>query len=58
MSIYDLNCAELIHDFVELNLNDFCYQNIDFDCSEFEYALMHFSAFKAWAQSLGYDITC
>lgn len=57
MSIYDWNCAELIHDYVGLHFNDFCYENIDFDCSELEYVEMHFYAFQAWASALGYEIT-
>jgi hypothetical protein len=32
MSIYDWNCAELIHDYVELHFDDFSIQNIEFDC--------------------------
>jgi hypothetical protein len=57
MSIYDWNCAELIHDYVELHFDDFSIQNIEFDCCELEYAERNFIDFRDWASALGYEIT-
>ena len=57
MSIYDWNCAELIHDYVGLHFDDFCIRNIDSDCSELEYAERNFIDFSDWASALGYEIT-
>lgn len=57
MSIYDWNCAELIHSYVGANYNDFCMANIEDDVSELEFTIGRFADFKDWSSAYGYEIT-
>lgn len=56
MDIYDWNCAELIHSYVDKNFDEFCAANIDNDISELQFAVNHKADFKDWASAYGYDI--
>lgn len=57
ISIYDWNCAELIHCFVDEYFNDFCNENIENDISELEFAENHFNRFADYAKKLGFEVT-
>lgn len=57
ISIYDWNCAELIHTYVGNHFDDFCKANQLADTSELEYTVNNFIDFRDWADALGYVIT-
>lgn len=57
ISIYDWNCAELIHSYVELHYDEFVTANIENEVSELEFVVNRHCDFSDWASAYGYAIT-
>jgi hypothetical protein len=57
LSLTDWECSEVIFAYVGLHFEDFCEANIEDSVSCLEYVSNHFSDFKEWASSVGYDVS-